>query len=78
MVDNNNEIEVLALTDEDGSVVEFEFIGTGGILSVFKHLFRPVPRCPRHNKGKFFPQLVRQKLKGFEQIQMIFSRVFNA
>jgi uncharacterized protein YrzB (UPF0473 family) len=28
MVDNNNEIEVLALTDEDGSVVEFEFIGT--------------------------------------------------
>ncbi len=28
MVDNNNEMEVLALTDEDGSVVEFEFIGT--------------------------------------------------
>ena len=28
MVDNNNEMEVLALTDEDGSIVEFEFIGT--------------------------------------------------
>ncbi len=28
MVDNNNEMEILELTDEDGSVVEFEFIGT--------------------------------------------------
>lgn len=28
MIDNNDEIEVLALTDEDGNEVEFEFIGT--------------------------------------------------
>ena len=28
MIDNNDEIEVLTLTDEDGKDVEFEYIGT--------------------------------------------------
>ena len=28
MVDNNNEMDVITLTDEDGSPVDFEYIGT--------------------------------------------------